>query len=257
MGNVTVTAFPMLAEYLNQHGRIGVLVSGGCDSEVLQRAAVDVLGSGNTTAFNAVTPFIANHYLELLRQTAVELDVRLVQVEVDLLSIDKIKQNSPERCYFCKKAICTRIREAAEHLNITTLADGTNLDDTTEHRPGVKAAEELQIEHPFLCAGMTKADVRVLGGLLGMQNPNRPSDSCLATRLQVNTPITRELLSLVGEIEQSVRAAVKGRLRARVSEKQIILEYEAVDNELIEACKQEFLEIADNRFYCLVFREML
>jgi len=256
MGNITATAFPALADCLSKFESIGVMVSGGCDSEVLLRAAADVLGNGNVIAFNAVTPFIAHYYLELAKRTAIELGVKLIQVEVDLLSTEEIKQNTPERCYFCKKTICTEVREESNKVGITSLADGTNLDDTKEHRPGMKAADELGAIHPFLVAGMTKADVRVLGALLGMQNPNRPSDSCLATRLQSNSTITEELLSVTEQIEQSARTAVKGRLRARVSDMQVVLEYEAVDNAIIEACRQEFIEAASSRLFSLVFREM-
>ena len=105
MGNITATAFPALADCLSKFESIGVMVSGGCDSEVLLRAAADVLGNGNVIAFNAVTPFIAHHYLELAKRTAIELGVKLIQVEVDLLSTEEIKQNTPERCYFCEKRL--------------------------------------------------------------------------------------------------------------------------------------------------------
>ncbi|MCK5131779.1 MAG: ATP-dependent sacrificial sulfur transferase LarE [Candidatus Sabulitectum sp.] len=255
--NVTgTTAFPKLAGELRSLERIGVLVSGGCDSEVLLRVAADVLGSANTIAFTAVTPFIAAYYTEIVKATTKELNVKLIQVELNPLQINDITANTSQRCYHCKNAIYSAITAAARKWNITILADGTNLDDTAEHRPGLKAAEELNISHPFLNAGMTKADIRELGKQLGMENPDRPSDSCLATRIPEQTPITAETLSLVSKIEQPLRPHVKGRLRARVSKKHVILEYQTIDRELVKAHQQELQTIADDDRHSVLFNEI-
>lgn len=246
---------PELAKELRSKNIIGILVSGGCDSEVLLRAAADVLGSANTIAFNAVTPFVADYYTEIVKATARELNIRLIQVELNPLDIEGITANTSERCYHCKKAIYSTIRAAAQKKNITTLVDGTNLDDAIEYRHGLKAAEELGILHPFRNAKMSKADIRKLGRQLKMPDPDRPSDSCLATRIPKHTVITTETLSLIDKIEQSLRPHVRGRLRARVSKAQITLEYQAVDKELVEAHEKELQTIADNNNYTLTISE--
>ncbi|MCD4706636.1 MAG: ATP-dependent sacrificial sulfur transferase LarE [Candidatus Sabulitectum sp.] len=253
MQTATEQTIPALARELRSQSKVGILVSGGCDSEVLLRAAADVLGSANTVAFNAVTPFIADYYTEIVKTTARELNIRLIQVELNPLDIKGITANTPERCYLCKKAIYSTIKAAAEKQSITILADGTNLDDTGEHRPGLKAAEELDIQHPFKNAEMKKIDIRELGRQLGMTDPDRPSDSCLATRIPEYTPITAKTLSLISKIEQSLRPHAKGRLRARVSETQITLEYQTTDRELVEARRQELQTIAGNNMCTIIF----
>lgn len=234
----THKSYPALADELCRQNRIGILVSGGCDSEVLLRAAADVLGGTNAIAFTAVTPFIAPYYTEIVQAAAGELGVKLVQVRLNPLDTESIKQNTSQRCYHCKKAIYSTIKAEAERNYIAVLADGTNMDDMTEYRPGLKAAGELDIHHPFITAKMTKADIRELGRLLNMNNPDRPSDSCLATRIPEQTPITPEAVALISRIEQPLRPQVKGRLRAGVIDKQITVYYQAIDKELINIHRQ-------------------
>ncbi len=257
MQTITQDTYPALAKELKGMNRIGILVSGGCDSEVLLRAAADVLGSANTVAFTAVTPFIAKYYTEIVKASAKELNVKLIQVLLDPLEITHIKANTAMRCYHCKKAIYSTIKAEALKENITILADGTNLDDTVEHRPGMKAAEELKILHPFKTACMTKADVRTLGGLLKMADPNRPADSCLATRIPEGTPITAKLISLIEKLEQPLRSQVKARLRARMSNNSIILEYKTTDKRLVEASQKQLQVIAARANCSILFHETL
>ena len=252
---ITERAYPALAKELRSHKRIGVLVSGGCDSEVLLRAAADVLGRSNTIAFNAVTPFIAKYYTDIVTATTKELNIRLIQQELNPMQTDDIEANTCQRCYHCKKAIYSTIIETATRNNITILADGTNLDDTHEHRPGMKAAEELHISHPFITANMTKADIRQLGKLLNMPDPDRPSDSCLATRIPENTPITADSLLLIEKIEQPLRPDAKGRLRARLSGTQITVEFQTVDKMLINAHEKELRTTAKTNKHSIQFHE--
>ncbi len=248
----TQKAYPALARVLHCQKRMGVLVSGGCDSEVLLRAAADVLGNANTVAFNAVTPFIAKYYTDIVETTAEELNIKLTQVTLELKDLTTSRVRC---CYRCKKAIYSTVKAAAEKQNIAVLADGTNLDDTAEYRPGLRAAEELNILHPFIISRMTKADIRELGNLLNMKNPNRPSDSCLATRIPEHTPVTAETLSVIDRIEQPLRPHVKGRLRARVSKAQITLEYQTVDKELVAARERELRTITNNSRHNLTLHE--
>jgi len=252
---ITQTAYPALAAELQSMNRIGVLVSGGCDSEVLLRAAADVLGNANTVAFTAVTPFIAEYYTNIVQAATEELNIKLVRVTLDPMQIHHIKINSAMRCYHCKRAIYSTIIAAAQEEGIAILADGTNLDDSLQHRPGMKAAEELKILHPFKTAGMTKADVRMLGGLLKMADPQRPADSCLATRIPEGTPITAELISLIARIEQPLRSQVNARLRARISNSCITLEYRTIDKELVEGCQKKLKVIAESAEFSLLFLE--
>jgi len=255
MGSITKQYFPALAGELQRNQKVGILVSGGADSEILLRAAADVLGASSVTAFNAVTPFLANYYTDLIQKLTSELGVKLVKVPLNLMDIEEIRENTQERCYHCKKAIYFSIKAAALEWNITTLADGTNTDDLSEYRPGLKAAKEQGIVQPFLRAEMTRSDIEKLGRALGMTDTQRPPDSCLATRIDEDTPITTELLSLVNKIEQPLRASAKGRLRAKVSPSHVTVEYQAVDKLLVEANKRELTNIAEVNKLSIAFHE--
>ncbi len=254
--SITEKNYPKLAEELKKLKRIGVLLSGGCDSEVLLRAAVDVLGPANTIAFHASTPFITDYYKEIVKNTANQLDTKLVYVKLNPLQVKEITANTEERCYYCKKAIYSTIKEEALSYNINLLADGTNLDDAKEHRPGRKAAAELKILHPFLKTKMTKAAIRQLGSLLNMEDPNRPSDSCLATRVDTNTPITEDIITIISKIEEPLRPHVKGRLRAKASKNLINLHYQKIDSNLINTHKDTLKTIADYYGTKIIFTEI-
>jgi len=254
--NITEKNYPELAEELQKIKRMGVLLSGGCDSEVLQRAAVDVLGPKNTIAFHASTPFITDYYKNIVKNTASKLKTKLVYVKLNPLQIKDITTNTEKRCYYCKKAIYSSVIETALTHNITKLADGTNLDDTKEHRPGRKAAAELKILQPFLKTKMTKAKIRHLGKLLNMEDSNRPSDSCLATRVNTNTPITEDIITIISKIEEPLRPHVKGRLRAKASKKQINLHYQKIDSDLINTHKNTLKAIADYYKKKIIFTEI-
>jgi len=256
MTMITASAYPDLALELSTSGKTAVLISGGIDSEVLLRAAVEVLGKTNTFPFMAVSQFQAQHYLEKARAAAIDLKLSLSEITIDALSCREICQNSQDRCYYCKKLIYTSIRKAAEAQGIQTLADGTNMDDIKESRPGLKAADEENIHHPFLKTGMNKAAVRNLGTALGVTDTERPADSCLATRIETGCLITKAKLAFIEQIEQSPRSAVSGRLRAILCGNIVYYEYQARDRDVINAFCRELQSIADKEGYKLLFREM-
>jgi uncharacterized protein len=255
MSSITEQYFPALAVELRNTGTAGILVSGGADSEILLRAAADVLGASNTTAFNAVTPFLAACYTTLVRKVTDQLGVKLINIPLNLLNIQEVRMNTRQRCYHCKRAIYSAVTDAAHELDIKTLADGTNLDDLSEYRPGLRAAEELIISHPFVMGGMSGNDVRSLGKVLGMPDYLRPPDSCLATRLSENTTITPESLALAAEIEQPLRPHAKKRLRALISPAGVTLEYQTKDKVLVETHRQELNSIAESYGLGIAFHE--
>lgn len=241
-----------LAEIIEAHGPLGVLVSGGCDSEVLLRAAAAILGPGSTVALTARTPLIPSAGVERAETLAKELGVVHSVYPLNLLENREIALNRPLRCYHCKRLIYAGAGVRAEKLGAAHLADGTNLDDTRERRPGLKAAAERGILHPFALAGMGKREVRNLGRKLGMPDPERPADSCLATRLQENRRITPELLSLVEELEAPLKGSVRGRLRAVIREGVVAVSFPEADAEPVLSRKEAMEALAEIKGFSLV-----
>jgi uncharacterized protein len=222
-----------LSEVLGSFERLAVLLSGGVDSEVLLRAAVRRLGPGSVLALTADTCFQAEHYRKMIPVVCSGLGVELARVKYDPLTSSDIVKNGSDRCYHCKKAVYSHLRMEAYRRGFPVIADGTNLDDLDEHRPGLLAASEENVLHPFVAACMGKNDIRNLSESLGMADPGRPSDSCLATRISEELELSQERLLLIEKLEAPLRPHVRGRLRVRLGSKGITLEYEEIDAGLV------------------------
>ena len=114
---------------------------------------------------------------------------------------EEFRKNSPNRCYICKKQSARIIREQAEKLGISNIADGINASDLNEYRPGLQASNEENIIHPFLSLGIQKAEIRQIAQECGFNFWNKPSSSCLASRIPYGENITLEKLKMVENAE--------------------------------------------------------
>ncbi|MBN2587801.1 MAG: hypothetical protein JXA64_00070 [Candidatus Fermentibacteraceae bacterium] len=215
-------------------GRCAVLFSGGHDSEVLLRVAVNTLGPDMVISLTAASPFLAGFYTDVVRAVTEELGLEPVIAGTPLLEDPSITANDERRCYFCKKTIYRVLKSEARSRNFGFVMDGTNLDDLGAERPGLAAALEESIIHPFVQAGMGRRDITELGRALGTSEEGRPSDSCLATRIPPGTLITRGLLGLVEEMEAPLRPLVSGRFRVRAYPGILAVEYCEADREAVE-----------------------
>ncbi len=233
----------MLKQSLLDRGRCGILFSGGYDSEVLLRSAVRVLGASNIFPFTADTKMLAAFYRGHILGVGEELAVETVFVPMDLMSCGEFIQNTDIRCYICKKEIYTGLKAAAVARGCNTVMDGTNTDDLSEHRPGLAAAAEMGIVHPFLEACMGKDDIAELGALLGARYC--PSDSCLATRIPHGEMITTELLTLIESMEAPLRPSVKGRFRVTAGTGRLHIYYSAIDEKQVKNSLGQMKRIAE------------
>ncbi len=233
----------ILKQYLLDKGCCGVLFSGGYDSEILLRTAVSVLGASNIVLLTADTRLLAGFYRRHIFNVAEELGVEPVFVPLDLLSCREFAQNTDNRCYICKRELYSRLKAEAVARGCRTVMDGTSTDDLKEHRPGLVAAAETGIAHPFLEACMGRNDIAELGIFLGVRE--YPSDSCLATRIPHGQMITAELLDLIERMEAPLRPSVKGRFRVVTGTGRLQVNYSVVDEKLVENCLEQLKRIAE------------
>ncbi len=201
-----------LEEVLRLHGPAGIAYSGGTDSAWLAR---HVLAEG-TFAFLVVTPFLSERERAYARQVADEIGLDLRQIELDPLSIPAVRDNPPLRCYFCKKEIMGRVLDQARRLGCKAVMDGSHAGDKEGHRPGRKALAELGILSPLADAGMDKADIRELSRLAGLPTWNKPSQSCLATRVPYGTPLTPALVHRIEKAESFLWSLGCRQVRVRL-----------------------------------------
>ena len=192
-------AHTRLVDYLRALGPSAVAFSGGVDSSLLVALAREAYGE-EALALTVAAPQMARWEIEEARQLAGSLGVRHRVVEMPLLPA--IRDNPPERCYLCKRALFRELRSLAAVAGLAGLLDGTNRDDLGDHRPGLRALRELGISSPLAACGLTKADVRALSRRLGLPTWDKPAYACLLTRLPHGTPVTEEILRRIEAAER-------------------------------------------------------
>jgi len=190
--------------------------SGGVDSTLLLKVALDVLGGENVLAATARSASFPREELEEACRLAQALGARHVQFDSDELGDPDFVSNSPERCYFCKRHLFSGLRQLAREHGLETVADASNLDDaTSDYRPGLRAARELGVRSPLLEAGLRKSHVRELSRRLGLPTHDKPSMACLASRIPYGERITAEKLRRVERAEAVLRGMGLRQCRVR------------------------------------------
>lgn len=203
-----------LKKRIAEKGKLLVAYSGGVDSSLLAAVAHDVLGDG---AFAVIldSETMPRDELEKARELAESLGLNWRAAEFSILEREQFRQNPAARCYICKKESAAVLKSIAEREGISCIADGVNLSDYGDYRPGIFACDEEGIWHPFVDAAITKEDVRALAQSLGLPVWNKPSSACLASRIAYGQPITSDSLRMVEEAEEYLKSRGFGQLRVR------------------------------------------
>jgi uncharacterized protein len=193
-----------LQTILRGMGRVLIAFSGGVDSSFLLRVAVDELGD-DVIALTTRSPTEVGDDYAVAVTLAEELGVRHEVVEADELEIPGYAANPVNRCYFCKANLFEVCKREAPRLGVDCIADGANLDDLGDYRPGLEAATEHEVRHPLVEAELTKAEIRELSRRFGLPTWDKPSSPCLSSRFPYGTQITRDGLDKVAAGERLLR----------------------------------------------------
>lgn len=227
-----------------------VAFSGGVDSTLTLKAISEV-NSTPIKALFADSPLQSEFDLDNAKKLADQLSIQLQVVPFNPLAQLDFIANPSNRCYLCKKFIFEQFIKLLPVGFI--LMDGTNHDDLGADRPGHRALVELGVLSPLALAGINKTDVRELARWLGLSNWNRPSSSCLATRIPSGVAITRELLRLIEECESRLRHYGFGHIRVRfIGGRQGDLCVELAREEMDRADFSQIQEFIRNDFVGLV-----
>lgn len=196
-----------LEEILAACGSVVLGYSGGVDSTLLLRKALDVLGPERVLAVTAASATYDADEVDEAVALAEGLGARHERLVSGELEIEGFIRNPPERCYYCKADLYGDLRELAAGRGLRTVIDGSHAEDLMDHRPGLRALDEQGIVSPLKEAGFTKADVRALSRQLGLPTADKPANACLASRFPYGEPIDAEALGRVGRAERVLREA--------------------------------------------------
>jgi uncharacterized protein len=186
-------------------GSVLVAYSGGVDSTVVLKLALDELGSDHVLAVTAHGDVHTSEELEAAREVAARLGAPHVIIRTHELGVPGFAANPPDRCYMCRSSMYQRLLELAREEGLAAVVDGANLDDQGDYRPGIRAGVELGVLSPLADAGMGKQAVRELALDLGLPNWSRPASPCLSSRFPYGEEITLARLAMVAEAERRIR----------------------------------------------------
>lgn len=204
--------FFVLKNYLREFDNVAVAFSGGVDSTFLLKVAHDVLGD-RVLALTATSVFVPQSELDATKKFCVDENIKQIIFVADVLNIDGVKENPVDRCYLCKRVLFENFLRLAENK---TLVEGSNTDDASDYRPGMRALAELKIKSPLLAVGLNKLEIRELSRALNLPTADKPSMACLASRIPYGETLTVKKLSQVEQSEEFLYGKGFNQLRVRV-----------------------------------------
>jgi uncharacterized protein len=203
-----------LKDYLRKLGSVAIAYSSGVDSTFLLKVASHELGD-KAIAITVNSSFFPERERSEASIFCQKNGIKHITATVNVLDIEKVADNPPDRCYLCKRALFTRMKEIATKQGIENLAEGSNLDDEGDYRPGLKAIAELNIKSPLRECSFTKEDIRLLSKEMGLDTWDKPSYACLASRVPYGDKITPEKLSMIERSEDFLTELGFGQSRVR------------------------------------------
>jgi uncharacterized protein len=221
-----------------------VAFSGGVDSSTLAALAYKALGS-KATAVTANSPILPKRELKNVKKTIQSIGIKHIIIPYDILHEPGFIQNPRDRCYYCKSFLYGKLNILVKELGLEAVADGTNISELNEHRPGYKAIREKAIVTPFIDMDITKHDIRRMAQMLGLSVWDKPQQTCLLTRFPYGRMITLNGLKRVEMAEDYLYYLGIRECRVRDCEDTARIEITGEDTDIIiknKECIVEYFE---------------
>ena len=225
----------LISWFQNKNQKVIVALSGGVDSAVVALAAKKALDK-KAVAVTADYNTLSGDELKSARKIAKEIDIDHRIVRYSELDNEEFVKNDSLRCYHCRTELASYLLREAKKMNVALIVDGTNIDDLKDYRPGIKAMRENDVKSPLVELGIGKQNIRSIAKSNNLSVFDKPSNSCLASRIPHGIPVTFEKLKRIERAEILVKSVFNVR-QVRVRDHQ--------DTARIEVGREEFKEMFD------------
>ncbi|MFZ0390503.1 MAG: ATP-dependent sacrificial sulfur transferase LarE [Calditrichia bacterium] len=240
--------FTLLKEKLSRLPNLVVAYSGGVDSTFLLATASEVLGE-RVMGVIGVSSSLPSAELQEALQFARQFGWQVTQIPTNEMQDENYLKNDDQRCYYCKKELFSEAFHYARQNGFSVIADGTNADDSTDYRPGSRAAAELSVIRPLKDCGLSKAEIRQLSRDMGLPSWNKAELACLSSRIPIGNRVTAPALRRVEQAENFLKQKGFHILRVRHHDK--LARIEVSPQEIDRLLQQDMREQVDQFFRSL------
>lgn len=243
-----------LVELFTKMESVLIAYSGGVDSSLLLKVGTDTLKE-KCIGIIGISPSLASNEYSQAAKQAQSMGVKLRTINTNEINNSLYVLNNKDRCYFCKSELFGELGKLSNELNIKFIVEGSNIDDLNDHRPGMKAAEEMKIRSPLIEANFNKNEIRKLAKFLGINSWNKPSQPCLSSRVAYRVKINESILEKINRAEDYLKKLNFKIVRVRYFEDHVSVEVGA--DEILRLLAPDIQNIVSTKFNILGFNNVI
>ena len=246
--------FSQLLNWFDNKTSALVSLSGGVDSALVAHAAFQKLGK-RSFAVTADYKTLSKEELDSSKQIADEIGIKHIIINYNELENENFVKNDNNRCFYCRDELSEKLIETAKQFQLDVILDGTHTDDLGDYRPGINALRKNGIKSPLLDVNLSKDEIRTICKKIGLTIYNRPSNSCLASRIPWGQRVTAERLARI-EMGETIIKQLTGFELIRVRDMDGMAKIEVATNNISVLYEKNYLEQITNKLQMIGFHSV-